>query len=140
GSIKLSFAGSPAEDKQQEKGGQFKRKPEIEHMFRQPEKRPPKTVSTAFTILALLPLLILFVAWLKLGVNLSNFQFSIPAIVFHVGLGVVLFFVGIFLLMYAFWTCLNMFSTLKLLGLVGSVTFLAGNSLLASLAAQRTKN
>ncbi|CAB4024697.1 dolichyl-diphosphooligosaccharide--glycosyltransferase subunit 2-like, partial [Paramuricea clavata] len=134
GSIKLSFAGSPAEDKQQEKGGQFKRKPEIEHMFRQPEKRPPKTVSTAFTILALLPLLILFVAWLKLGVNLSNFQFSIPAIVFHVGLG------GIFLLMYAFWTCLNMFSTLKLLGLVGSVTFLAGNSLLASLAAQRTKN
>ena len=134
GSIKLSFAASPASDKQQEKGGQFKSKPEIKHMFRQPEKRPPKTVSTAFTILVLLPLLILFVAWLKLGVNLSNFQFSIPAIVFHVGLG------GVFLLMYAFWTSLNMFSTLKLLGLVGSITFLAGNSLLASLAAQSAKN
>jgi hypothetical protein len=29
GSIKLSFAGSAATDKQQEKGGQFKSKPEI---------------------------------------------------------------------------------------------------------------
>ena len=31
-------------------------------MFRQPEKRPPRTVSTAFTILVSLPLLVLFVA------------------------------------------------------------------------------
>ncbi|XP_028404232.1 dolichyl-diphosphooligosaccharide--protein glycosyltransferase subunit 2-like [Dendronephthya gigantea] len=131
GKIQLTFASSP--ETPQQKGSQFKPKPEIQHSFRQPEKRPPKTVSTAFTILVLLPLLVLFVAWMKLGVNLSNFQFSIPAIVFHLGLG------AIFLLMYAFWTSLNMFSTLKLLALIGSITFLAGNSLLANLAAQRTQ-
>ncbi|XP_046854712.1 dolichyl-diphosphooligosaccharide--protein glycosyltransferase subunit 2-like [Xenia sp. Carnegie-2017] len=134
GSIKLSFSGSSAARVPKEKERLFKIKQEIEHMFRLPEKRPPKTVSTAFTALVLLPLFVLFVAWLRIGVNFSNFQFSISAIGFHIGLG------GIFLLMYAFWTSLNMFSTLKILALVGCITFLTGNSLLANLAAQRMKN
>ena len=33
-----------------------------QHMFREPEKRPPSTVSNVFTGMCLLPLLILFIA------------------------------------------------------------------------------
>ena len=40
-------------------------KPEIHHTFRQPEKRPPAVISNAFTILCLLPFLIMIACWLK---------------------------------------------------------------------------
>ena len=53
-------------------------KPEIAHMFREPEKRPPAVVSNAFTILCLAaPFAVLFGAWAKLGVNISGFTVSI---------------------------------------------------------------
>lgn len=41
---------------------QYKKKPEIKHMFQEPEKRPPLVVSTAFTVLCLVPLGALLVA------------------------------------------------------------------------------
>lgn len=40
-------------------------------------------------------------------------------------------------LMYVYWTQLNMFQTLKYLAILGSVTFLAGNRMLAQQAIKR---
>lgn len=40
-------------------------------------------------------------------------------------------------LMYVYWTHLNMFQTLKYLAIVGGVTFLAGNRMLAQKAVKR---
>lgn len=40
-------------------------------------------------------------------------------------------------LMYVYWTHLNMFQTLKYLALIGGVTFLAGNRMLAQKAVKR---
>lgn len=40
-------------------------------------------------------------------------------------------------LMYVYWTHLNMFQTLKYLTIIGSVTFLAGNRMLAQKAVKR---
>ena len=40
-------------------------KPEIKHTFRQPEKRPPAIISNAFTILCLVPILIMIGCWMK---------------------------------------------------------------------------
>lgn len=40
-------------------------------------------------------------------------------------------------LMYVYWTHLNMFQTLKYLAIIGSVTFLAGNRMLAQKAVKR---
>lgn len=40
-------------------------------------------------------------------------------------------------LMYVYWTQLNMFQTLKYLAILGSVTFLAGNRMLAQQAVKR---
>ncbi|XP_001601669.2 dolichyl-diphosphooligosaccharide--protein glycosyltransferase subunit 2 [Nasonia vitripennis] len=106
-------------------------KPEIKHMFREPEKRPPAFVSNLFTGLCLSPLLVLFVLWYKLGVNISNFPFTLSAVVFHLGLG------SIFVLFGIFWLKLNMFTTLRYLLLLGLVTFLSGNKLLSQIARNR---
>ena len=103
-------------------------KPEIKHMFREPEKRPPAFVSNLFTGLCLAPVLLLLVLWAKLGVNISNFPLSVSAVTFHLGLG------SIFALFGIFWLKLNMFVTLRYLLGLGVVTFLAGNKMLSRIA------
>uniref|UniRef100_A0AAY4EMG6 Dolichyl-diphosphooligosaccharide--protein glycosyltransferase subunit 2 n=1 Tax=Denticeps clupeoides TaxID=299321 RepID=A0AAY4EMG6_9TELE len=108
-------------------------KPEIKHLFREPEKRPPTVVSNTFTALVLSPFLLLLILWIKLGANISNFSFSPSCILFHVGHAAML---G---LMYVYWTHLNMFQTLKYLAILGSFTFLAGNRMLAQKAVKRSK-
>ncbi|XP_077429960.1 dolichyl-diphosphooligosaccharide--protein glycosyltransferase subunit 2 isoform X2 [Vanacampus margaritifer] len=108
-------------------------KPEIQHLFREPEKKPPTVVSNAFTALVLSPLLLLLILWIKLGANISNFSFSPSTLLFHIGHAAVL---G---LMYVYWTHLNMFQTLKYLAIIGAVTFLAGNRMLAQKAVKRTE-
>uniref|UniRef100_A0A8C3S8P3 Dolichyl-diphosphooligosaccharide--protein glycosyltransferase subunit 2 n=1 Tax=Chelydra serpentina TaxID=8475 RepID=A0A8C3S8P3_CHESE len=107
-------------------------KPEIQHLFREPEKRPPTVVSNTFTALILSPLFLLFILWIKIGANMSNFSFAPSTIIFHLGHAAML---G---LMYVYWTQLNMFQTLKYLAILGSVTFLAGNRMLAQKAVKRT--
>uniref|UniRef100_A0A8C6VBX0 Dolichyl-diphosphooligosaccharide--protein glycosyltransferase subunit 2 n=1 Tax=Naja naja TaxID=35670 RepID=A0A8C6VBX0_NAJNA len=111
----------------------FTPKPEIQHLFREPEKRPPTVVSNTFTAMILSPLLLLFILWIKIGANISNFSFAPSTIIFHLGHAAML---G---LMYVYWTQLNMFQTLKYLALLGSLTFLAGNRMLAQKAVKRNK-
>ncbi|XP_043791142.1 dolichyl-diphosphooligosaccharide--protein glycosyltransferase subunit 2 [Apis laboriosa] len=110
------------------KSNVYSTKPEIKHMFREPEKRPPAFVSNLFTGLCLAPVLLLFILWAKLGVNISNFPFSLSAVIFHLGLG------SIFTLFGIFWLKLNMFVTLRYLVGLGIVTFLAGNKMLSRIA------
>uniref|UniRef100_A0A9J8DMP3 Dolichyl-diphosphooligosaccharide--protein glycosyltransferase subunit 2 n=1 Tax=Cyprinus carpio carpio TaxID=630221 RepID=A0A9J8DMP3_CYPCA len=106
-------------------------KPEIQHLFREPEKKPPTVVSNAFTALVLSPFLLLLILWFKLGANISNFTLSPSTVLFHIGHAAML---G---LMYVYWTHLNMFQTLKYLAIIGSFTFLAGNRMLAQKAVKR---
>ena len=110
----------------------FVPKPEIKHLFREPEKRPPTVVSNTFTALILSPLLLLLILWIKIGANISNFSFAPSIIVFYMGHAAML---G---LMYVYWTQLNMFQTLKYLAILGGVTFLAGNRMLAQKVVKRT--
>ncbi|XP_069744133.1 dolichyl-diphosphooligosaccharide--protein glycosyltransferase subunit 2 [Narcine bancroftii] len=109
----------------------FAPKPEIQHLFREPEKKPPIAVSNTFTALVLAPLLLLVILWIKLGVNISNFNFSPSTIIFHLG------HAGLLGLMYVYWTQLNMFQTLQYLAVLGSITFFAGNRMLAQKAVKR---
>lgn len=108
-------------------------RPEIVHQFRQPEVRPPRFVSDVFTALCAAPLLVLFILWAKLGVNVSNFPFSLSALGFHLGLGSIL---GLFAL---FWLKLNMFDTLRLLIPLALITFFFGNRLLRSIASRKSE-
>ncbi|XP_030558652.1 dolichyl-diphosphooligosaccharide--protein glycosyltransferase subunit 2 [Drosophila novamexicana] len=105
--------------------------PEIVHQFRVPDKRPPRIVSDIFTGLCITPLVLLFVFWAKLGINVSNFTLAPSTIGFHLGFG------GILALFFVFWLQLNMFQTLRLLIPIAVFTFLCGNRLLRRLYAQR---
>ncbi|XP_023341820.1 dolichyl-diphosphooligosaccharide--protein glycosyltransferase subunit 2 [Eurytemora carolleeae] len=115
-----------------EESGPYQTKPEIKHLFREPETRPPPAVSSMFTLLCLSPVLILLGLWFKLGVNIGNFPFSIASLGFHTGLG------SIFLLYVYFWMELDMFQTARYLAILAIPTFLCGNSLLAAIA-KKTK-
>lgn len=112
---------------------QYEAKPEIIHMFREPEKRPPATVSYAFTALTVLPLLILVVVWKLLGVNVDGISLRNPlhVLAFHGTLA------SVFGLMYLYWTRLDMFCTLEILACLSVLLFLAGNRLLSSIAIAR---
>jgi len=105
--------------------------PEISHKFAEADPRPPSVVSLLFTALCAAPLLLLIVVWASLGVNLSNFPFSLKAVGFHGGLG------GILALFGMFWLRLDMFTTLRYLCMLAVPTFYCGNATLSAIAAKR---
>ncbi|PIO74706.1 hypothetical protein TELCIR_03279 [Teladorsagia circumcincta] len=105
--------------------------PEIKHLFRQPEKRPPTIVSDAFTLICLAPLLLLLVLWFRIGLNFGNMPLSLWTLIFHGSL------TALFALYFVFWLQLNMFETLKYLAVVGGLTYLAGNRVLRAIADKR---
>lgn len=104
---------------------------EIHHLFREPEKRPARFVSDLFTGLCLAPILVLFILWGRLGINVSNFSLSLGALGFHGGLG------SIFSLFLCFWLKLDMFQTIKYLIPIATFTFLCGNRVLRFIASKR---
>ncbi|XP_042210063.1 dolichyl-diphosphooligosaccharide--protein glycosyltransferase subunit 2-like isoform X2 [Homarus americanus] len=130
--LSLTFPGSIAPSSPQD--FTYKVRPEIKHVFRSPDPRPSSVMSTTFTLLCILPLLLLVLIWVKLGVNISNFPITVTAVVFHIGLA------GILALFCLFWVQLDMFSTLRYLLMVGIVTFFCGNSMLSNIAAKRKEN
>lgn len=85
-------------------------------------------VSDLFTGLCIAPLVLLFLLWAKLRVNISNFPFSLSALGFHLGLGAILALFGVF------WLKLNMFETIRYLIPLAVFTFLCGNRLLRTIA------
>ncbi|XP_062207842.1 dolichyl-diphosphooligosaccharide--protein glycosyltransferase subunit 2 [Phragmites australis] len=115
----------------------FGPKAEISHIFRAPEKRPPKELSLAFTILTLLPSIGFLIGLMRLGVNVKNFP-SLPgpaafASLFHAGIGAVL------LLYVLFWVKLDLFTTLKYLGFLAVFLVFVGHRTLSYLSSASTK-
>ncbi|XP_061972194.1 dolichyl-diphosphooligosaccharide--protein glycosyltransferase subunit 2-like [Populus nigra] len=112
-------------------------KAEIAHIFRVPEKLPPKGLSLTFLGLTLLPFLGFLLGLLRLGVNLKNFpSSSVPAIfaaLFHLGIAAVL------LLYVLFWLKLDLFTTLKALGFLGAFLMFVGHRILSHLASSSSK-
>jgi len=119
-----------SDDSKDQEPGPFQPRPEIRHVFREPDSRPAAVVSNVFSLLCLAPVLIMLGMWVKIGVNVSNFPVSLYALGFHIGLA------AIFVLYFYFWIELNMFTTVKYLSGIGLVTFLCGNKMLASMASK----
>ncbi|CAJ0607638.1 unnamed protein product [Cylicocyclus nassatus] len=110
---------------------QYEPKPEIKHIFREPERRPAVFLSDSFTILCLAPLSLLLILWNRIGVNSTKMPMTAWVALFHVGLS------AMFGLYVIFWLRLNMFDTLKYLSVIGSFTFIAGNRVLRAVAARK---
>ncbi|XP_076899424.1 dolichyl-diphosphooligosaccharide--protein glycosyltransferase subunit 2-like [Bidens hawaiensis] len=112
-------------------------KPEIAHIFRPQEKRPPQELSYAFAGLVFVPFLAFLVGLLRLGVNMKKFPTStVPAtlaILFHGGIAAVL---GLYVL---FWLKLDLFPTLKTLGVLGMFLMFVGHRTLSHLASASAK-
>ena len=113
-------------------GSLYEPKPEIQHVFREPEKRPPTIVSDAFTGLIVASFGLLLLLWIRIGANVSNMSISLAALGFHAGLA------SIFGLFFVSWLQLDMFQTMKCLSGVAVLTFLSGHSLLKGLSSKRT--
>ncbi|KAK9146403.1 hypothetical protein Sjap_006306 [Stephania japonica] len=115
----------------------YRPKPEITHIFRATEKRPPQELSLAFSCLTVLPFFAFLIGLLRLGVNLKNFPSSaLPAtfaLLFHCGIAAVL---SLYLL---FWLKLDLFTTLKALGFLGIFLLFVGHRTLSHLASTSTK-
>ncbi|XP_042046599.1 dolichyl-diphosphooligosaccharide--protein glycosyltransferase subunit 2-like [Salvia splendens] len=112
-------------------------KPEIAHIFRAPEKRPAKELSLVFLVLVLIPFFGFLAGLVQLRANLKNFpKATAPstfAILFHLGIAAVL-------ALYAlFWLKLDLFTTLKALGLLGMFLMFVGHKTLSHLASTSSK-
>lgn len=81
-------------------------KPEIQHTFREPEKRPPIIVSTFFTLLVASPALLLLTLWSR-TVSLKFDTLTLRRIAFHILLLLIL------VCYTKFWFGTNMFETMR---------------------------
>ncbi|KAL2556926.1 Dolichyl-diphosphooligosaccharide--protein glycosyltransferase subunit 2 [Forsythia ovata] len=112
-------------------------KAEITHIFRAPEKRPPRDLSFVFMGLVLLPFFGFVAGLFYLRANLKNLPKStVPAtfaMLFHLGIAAVL------LLYTFFWLKLDLFTTLKALGFLGVFLTFVGHRTLSHLASTSAK-
>jgi oligosaccharyltransferase complex subunit delta (ribophorin II) len=111
-SLQITF---PNDSKLEVPQSPFSVLPEIKHVFRLPEKRPPKIISLAFTGAVLgVPILLLCIGLLRVGasVSLPGGPGFLWAVLFQGCLGVILALFGLY------WLRLNMVQTLGYLGVL----------------------
>eukprot|EP00164_Ancoracysta_twista_P005619 GFYU01007704.1.p1 GENE.GFYU01007704.1~~GFYU01007704.1.p1 ORF type:complete len:685 (+),score=290.58 GFYU01007704.1:194-2056(+) len=107
-------------------------KPVIHHTFRAPEKRPAKTVSSAFSMLVLSPVAVLLIGLLRVGANVNGLASASPMRLLFLGcIGAMVF------VLFSFWLSWSIFTTLKTLVGLGVVTFLVGHQALRDHANSR---
>lgn len=110
--------------------------PEIQHIFRAPEKRPDITISFGFTIAVLAPILVLLVGLFRKGANWRNFPGGatfLSAVGFHAAL------FGLEGALVLFWFGLPVLVTLKYLALLSIPTVFFGQKVLLHLATPKQK-
>ncbi|KAJ2007662.1 proteasome regulatory particle base subunit [Coemansia thaxteri] len=101
--------------------GVYGPKAEIQHRFAEPQRMPRAVVSLAFTGLVAAPLVALFGAWARLGVNFSNLQREpVGSVAF---MGLVTAYLG---LAIAYWVGVRLFPTLAYALALALPTYLTG--------------
>ncbi|RHZ79031.1 hypothetical protein Glove_152g15 [Diversispora epigaea] len=106
-------------------------KPEISHIFRSSEKLPPLFLSYTFVLFTLIPWIFLIISWANLEVNISLFKkATVPSLI------IILLFlssiVAIEILLYNYWTHLNIFETLLWLTGLSVMSFITGQKTLSN--------
>lgn len=111
-------------------------KPEIHHIFRDDPKSPPKVVSLFFTLAVLAALPVLLGVWAALGGNVDDLSkaFGARPVAHGLFLGSIVAMEGVFFLYYVSW---NLFQTLPVAALVGTVAFVSGSRALTEVQERR---
>lgn len=114
----------------------YGRKPEIHHIFRDDPKSPPKIISLVFTLAILATLPALLGVWLFLGGNADHFgkAFGANPVAHGLFLGSVVAMQGVFFMYYISW---NLFQTLPVAAIVGTVAFVSGSRALTEVQDRR---
>jgi len=124
----------PNESKLDRPEDPFAKKPEIRHLFRLPESRPPAGISSLFTLAVLSPIGFLLIGFLVVGANIKNFPFNGLGFIYAVGFQACL---GALLLLFVlFWFELNMVQTLLYLGVLSVPTIIFAQKNLSNLATE----
>lgn len=114
----------------------YTRKPEIHHIFRDDPKSAPKIISLVFTLAVLATLPILAGTWLFLGGNVEHIgkAFGANPLAHGLFLGSIVAMEGVFFMYYVRW---NLFQTLPVAALVGTVAFVSGSRALTEVQDRR---
>lgn len=128
GKVKLILTESEDEDQ----NSNFAPMKTIDHVFPEPESRPPATVSMLFTGLTLAPLGVLVILWGIIGFNLKAMRLNLWSLLFHLAIG------GVLVLYVSYWLGkFNMFFTVRYLSIIGVVLLVSGNKHLNAMAKDR---
>ena len=104
----------------------YERKPEIVHMFKEPEKRPHVFVSNVFSLAVVFLFAVMLLLWSRIGISFGNITTS--SLLFQLSLGVILY------IEYLFYLGNNMFVTLRYLTWAAPFALFFGRRMLAHLA------
>lgn len=111
-------------------------KPEINHIFRADPRSPPKIISLVFTLAILVTLPALIGGWLVLGGNFDHAgkAFGANPLAHGLFLGSIVAMEGVFFLYYSSW---NLFQTLPVAAVVGTVAYVSGSRALTEVQERR---
>lgn len=119
--LNLKFHGEPVQIPDY-----YEQKPEIVHMFREPEKRPHVFVSNVFSLAVVFLFVVMLLLWSRVGISLGNITAS--SLLFQVSLGAILY------IEYLFYLGNDMFTTLRYLTWAAPFVLFFGRRMLAHLA------
>lgn len=111
-------------------------KPEIHHIFGSESKSPPRIISLVFTLAVLAALPVLFGSWLFLGGNLDHIgkAFGASPVAHGLFFGSIVAMEGVFFMYYLSW---NLFQTLPVAAVVGTIAFVSGSRALTEVQERR---
>lgn len=114
----------------------YSSKPEIHHIFRSDPQSPPRIISLVFTLAVLATVPVLLGVWTFLGGNVDHLSkaFGASPIAHGLFLGSIVAMEGVFLMYYVSW---NLFQTLPVATVVGTVAFVSGSRALTEVQDRR---
>lgn len=131
--VRVDASSAPPAEEAPERYG---KKPLIQHVFRADPQSPPKAISLFFVLAVLATVPVLFLGWLFLGANVHqlNKALATAPMAHTVFFGSVIGLEGIFFKYYTAW---NLFQTLPMVGVLGTVAVLSGSRALGEVQARR---
>ncbi|KAI7867267.1 Oligosaccharyltransferase subunit Ribophorin II-domain-containing protein [Spinellus fusiger] len=121
----------------------FEKLPEIHHVFRQPQVMPAAWFSKAFSLIVLLPWIIVLGGWLSLGITPAKVASSLMKGPSSGPASIVAFLVSLASIEYLFflyWTQLNLFQTLGYLSVLSIFAIAIGQRALSIIQSVKNKH